>query len=171
MVSGRGSHWPEEQLDPCMGANRQPAGGAKRSRLRLGYLFGAVCPSRGKAAALIMPICNTAAMNHHLCEISSQVAADAHAVVILDRASWHNSHGLVLPSNITLLALPPYSPELNPVERIWHYLRSHWLANSIFPSLADIMDACETAWNRFAADHALIRSLCAVGWAPASSAP
>ena len=59
------------------------------------YVFGAVCPSQGKAAALIMPICNTAAMNHHLCEISSQVAADAHAVVILDGASWHNSHGLV----------------------------------------------------------------------------
>lgn len=135
------------------------------------YLFGAVCPSQGKAAALIMPVCNTAAMNHHLSEISSQVAADAHAVVILDGAGWHSSHGLVLPSNITLLALPPYSPELNPVERVWHYLRSHWLANSIFPSLVDIMDACETAWNRFAADHALIRSLCAVGWAPASSAP
>ena len=120
------------------------------------YVFGAVCPSQGKAAALIMPICNTAAMNHHLCEISSQVAADAHAVVILDGASWHNSHGLVVPGNITLLALPPYSPELNPVERIWHYLRSHWLANSVFPSLADIMDACEMAWNRFAADHAFI---------------
>ena len=83
------------------------------------YLFGAACPSEGKAAALIMPICNTAAMNHHLSEISSQVAADAHAVVILDGASWHNSHGLVVPGNITLLALPPYSPELNPVERIW----------------------------------------------------
>ncbi len=93
------------------------------------YVFGAVCPLEGKAAALIMPICNTAAMNHHLCEISSQVAADVHAVVILDGASWHKSHGLVTPSNITLLALPPYSPELNPVERIWHYLRSHWLAN------------------------------------------
>ena len=135
------------------------------------YVFGAVCPSAGKAAALIMPICNTAAMNHHLCEISSQVAADAHAVVILDGAGWHRSQGLVVPGNITLLELPPYSPELNPVERIWHYLRSHWLANSVFISLADIMDACETAWNRFAADHALIRSLCAVGWAPASSAP
>jgi len=55
------------------------------------YLFGAVCPSEGKAAALIMPICNTAAMNHHLSEISSQVAVDAHAVVILDRAGWHRS--------------------------------------------------------------------------------
>src|SRR3982074_1850493 len=134
------------------------------------YLFGAVCPSQGKAAALIMPICNTAAMNHHLCEISSQVAADAHAVVILDGASWHNSHGLVVPSNITLLALPPYSPELNPVERIWHYLRSHWLANSVFRSLADIMDACEMAWNRFATNTGLVRSLCAVAWAPASFA-
>jgi DDE superfamily endonuclease len=80
-----------------------------------------------------MPICNTAAMNHHLCEISSQVAADAHAVVILDGASWHKSHGLVAPSNITLLALPPYSPQLNPVERVWHYLRSHWLANYAAP--------------------------------------
>ena len=135
------------------------------------YVFGAVCPSQGKAAALIMPICNTAAMNHHLCEISSQVAADAHAVVILDGASWHNSHGLVVPSNITLLALPPYSPELNPVERVWHYLRSHWLANSVFRTLADIMDACEMAWNRFATNTGLVRSLCAVAWAPASSAP
>ena len=113
------------------------------------YVFGAVCPVEGKAAALIMPVCNTAAMNHHLSEISSQVAADAHAVVILDRAGWHRSQALVVPGNITcnitLLELPPYSPELNPVERIWHYLRSHWLANTVFISLADIMDACEIA--------------------------
>jgi hypothetical protein len=101
---------------------------------------GAVCPSQGKAAVLIMPICNTAATNHHLCEISSQVAADAHAVVILDGASWHNSHGLVVPS--------------------------HWLANSVFRSLADIMDAYEMAWNRFATNTGLVRSLCAVAWAP-----
>ena len=91
-------------------------------------------------------------------------------MVILDRAGWHRSHGLVIPANVTLLELPPYSPELNPVERIWHYLRSHWLANSVFPSLAAIMDACETAWNRFANNHDLVRSLCAVTWAPASPA-
>ena len=100
-----------------------------------------------------------------------RVRLNAHAVVILDGASWHNSHGLVVPSNITLLALPPYSPELNPVERIWHYLRSHWLANSVFRSLADIMDACEMAWNRFATNTGLVRSLCAVAWAPASPDP
>ena len=134
------------------------------------YVFGAVCPAEGKAAALIMPLCNTLAMNHHLSEISRQIAGEAHAVVILDGASWHNSQGLLVPGNITLLQLPPYSPELNPVERIWHYLRSHWLANSEFRSLADIMDACERAWNRFATDRRLIRSLCAVAWAPASPA-
>jgi len=54
-----------------------------------------------------MPICNTVAMNHHLSEISSQVAADAHAVVILDGAGWHRSQGLAVPGNITLLDLPP----------------------------------------------------------------
>ena len=135
------------------------------------YLFGAVCPSHGKAAALIMPICNTAATNHHLNEISSQVAPEAHAVVILDGAGWHRSQGLVVPDNITLLELPPYSPELNPVERVWHYLRSHWLANSVFRSLADVMDACEMAWNRFATNTGWVRSLCAVAWAPAASAP
>jgi transposase len=76
----------------------------------------------------------------------------------------------VVRGNITLLELPSSSLELNPVERVWHYLRSHWLANSVFASLADIMDAGETAWNRFATNHRLIRSLCAVAWAPASPA-
>jgi hypothetical protein len=84
-----------------VGANRQPAGSTEGPRLASAYAFGAVCPSRRKAAALIMPICNTAAMNHHHSEISSQVAADAHAVVILDRAGWHRSQGLVVPDNIT----------------------------------------------------------------------
>ena len=124
------------------------------------YLFGAVCPSQGKAAALIMPICNTAAMNHHLSEISSQVAADAHAVVILDGASWHNSHGLVVPSNITLLALPPYSPELNPVERVWHYLRSHWLANWYFQPGGDhgcLRDGVEPVRRRSRLDPLALR--------------
>jgi hypothetical protein len=71
------------------------------------YVFGAVCPAEGKAAALVMPICNTLAINHHLGEISSQLGADTYAVVILDGAGWHRSHGLTVPANITLLALPP----------------------------------------------------------------
>jgi hypothetical protein len=77
----------------------------------------------------------------------------------------------VVPGNITLLELPPYSPELNPVDRIWHYLRSHWLANSVFISLADIINACETAWNRFAVDHRLDSLALRGRQVPASSAP
>src|SRR5260370_28010702 len=100
------------------------------------YLFGAVCPAEGKAAALIMPICNTLAMNHHLREISSQVASDAHAVVILDRAGWHRSQGLAVPGNITLFELPPYRPYLNPVERVWHSLRTPVLPHTASPTLA-----------------------------------
>ena len=171
MVSGRGSHRPKEQPDPSVGANRQPTGGTQGPRLRLGLCIWCGLPVAGQGGGADHADLQYRRDEPSLCEISSQVAADAHAVVILDGASWHNSHGLVVPSNITLLALPPYSPELNPVERIWHYLRSHWLANSVFRSLADIMDACEMAWNRFATNTGLVRSLCAVAWAPASSAP
>jgi len=127
------------------------------------YMFGAVCPSHGKAAALIMPICNTAAMNHHLCEISSQVAADAHAVVILDRASWHNSHGLVLPSNITLLALPPYSPELNPAERVFQELRRR-VEGRTYDTVADKQAIADAYLTDLAADPDRVRRLCAWDW-------
>jgi transposase len=72
----------------------------------------------------------------------------AHAVVILDQAGWHMSRALAVPQNITLLALPPRSPELNPVENIWQYLRENWLSNRVFESYDDIVTlACE-AWNR-----------------------
>src|SRR5882762_6460575 len=115
VVSGRGADRSEEQSDPGVGANRQTAGSPPKDLgFASAYVFGAVCPVEGKAAALIMPVCNTLAMNHHLSEISSRVttpafarAGSAHGVVILDRAGWHRSQGLVVPGNITLLELPP----------------------------------------------------------------
>ena len=84
------------------------------------HLFGAICPARGIAAAIIMPAVNTEAMSEHLKEISTQVAPGAHAVLICDGAGWHQTGGqLCVPDNITLLSLPPYSPELNPDEWVW----------------------------------------------------
>ena len=80
------------------------------------YIFGAICPAEGKGAGIVMPFCDTPAMQKHLLEISATVASDAHAVLILDRAGWHLAGALVVPENITLLPLPPRSPELNPVE-------------------------------------------------------
>src|SRR6266850_3791809 len=171
MVSGRGAHRPEEQPDPGVGANRQPAGGAEGSWLRLGLFVWCGLPVGRQSGGA-----DHADLQYRRHEPSSQRNQQSGRRRCPCRSDprscgWHRSRGLVVPDNITLLELPPYSPELNPVERIWHYLRSHWLANSVFSSLADVMDACEAAWNRFAADHALIRSLCAVAWAPASSAP
>jgi putative transposase len=83
----------------------------------------------------------------HLQEIWANVAPGARAMVILDQAGWHLSKTLKVPDNITLLPLPPRSPELNPVENIWHFIRDNWLSNRIFKSYADILDHCCYAWN------------------------
>jgi hypothetical protein len=130
------------------------------------YLFGAVCPARGVGAALVLPFVNTAAMNLHLAEISTQVAPGAHAVVTLDGAGWHQIGGkLKLPDNISLLPLPPYSPELNPVENIWQFLRQNYLANRVFDGYIAIVDACCNAWNAFVAAPDTIRSIATRTWA------
>ena len=89
------------------------------------YLFGAICPERGVGAGLVMPCADTQAMTAHLAEISAVVAPGAHAVLVRDGAGWHSSAALVVPENITLLPLPPYSPESNPVENVWQYLRQN----------------------------------------------
>ena len=130
-----------------------------------GSLFGAVCPARGTAAGLVLPFVNTAAMNAHLAEIARNVTPGAHAVLILDGAGWHGAKALVLPDNLSLLTLPPYSPELNPVENVWQYLRANWLAISVFDSYDAIVGACCTAWNRFASDPNTINSITTRSWA------
>jgi transposase len=113
-----------------------------------------------------MPQANTAAMNHHLAEISTQVAPGAHAVLVLDGAGWHQTGGaLRLPDNISLLHLPPYSPELNPVENIWQYLRQNGLSNSIFDTYETIVQRCCKAWNAFVDTPGLIASVATRQWA------
>ena len=95
-----------------------------------------------------MPCCNTEAMAAHLAEISTTVDPGAHAVLMVDQAGWHLSPKLNIPGNITLLPLPPRSPELNPVENIWQFMRDNWLSNRIFKSYDDIVALCCDAWNK-----------------------
>ena len=90
----------------------------KDCRYSWAYIFGAVCPERGVGAGLVMPYADTRTMTAHLAEISTAVAPGAHAILVLDGAGWHASAALVVPDNITLLPLPPHSPELNPVENV-----------------------------------------------------
>ena len=129
------------------------------------YIFGAICPKDGKGAALVLPWCNTAAMTLHLAEIATTIAPGAHAALLVDQAGWHLSHKLVVPSNITLIPLPPKCPELNPVENIWQFMRDNWLSNRVFTSYDNIVDHCCDAWNKLTDQPWKIMSIGLRDWA------
>ena len=130
------------------------------------YIFGAICPARAVGAAVLMPAANAEAMNEHLKEISTQVSAGAHAVLVCDNAGWHQrGKQLVVPDNITLLPLPPYSPELNPMENVWDYLRQNKLCAHVWDTYDDILEARKIAWNRLIADPDRIHSIGTRAWA------
>ena len=128
------------------------------------YIFGAACSERGKAAGLVMSYVNTEAMTLHLMEVSKAVATDAHGLLIADGAGWHDSKDLKVPDNITILKLPPYSPELNPMENVWQYLRANKLAFAVFDSYEEILEKCCEAWNFFANDPERINSIMHRDW-------
>ena len=110
-------------------------------------------------------------MNLHLKEISTQVMQGAHAVVTLDGAGWHQQGDkLKVPDNISLLPLPPYSPELNPQENIWQFLRQNYLANRVYETCAELVDACCEAWNDLIATPQRITSIASREWAKAVTA-
>ena len=140
---------------------RQPAD----QRYESAYLFGAICPARGVGAALALPGVNTPAMQAHLDEIARLVAPGAHAALLLDRAGWHITDKLKVPANITLILLPPRSPELNPVENIWQYMRANWLSNRVFDTYDDIIDAACQAWNKLVTMPNVISSIGTRKWA------
>jgi hypothetical protein len=130
------------------------------------WLFGAVCPARGAAAGLVLPQVSAEAMNLHLAEISTQVAPNAHALVLLDGAGWHQQGGrLKIPGNLTLLPLPPYAPELNGAESLWEYLRGNRLSHKVWDSHDAIVEDCSAAWRDLAASPERIKSLASRDWA------
>jgi len=130
------------------------------------YIFGAICHDRKVGAAIIMPTANVEAMTEHLKEISVQVAHGAHAVVVCDGAGWHQrGKRLQVPDNITLLPLPSYSPELNPMENIWDYLRGNKLSRRVWDSYEAILAACKDAWLFLVNDLQRIDSISYRSWA------
>ena len=129
------------------------------------WLFGAVCPERRTGAAVVMPEVNTEAMEAHLAEISRNVSQAAHAVLVLDGAGWHSSARLRVPDNVSLLPLPRYAPELNPVENVWEYLRQTWLSHRVWDSYDAVVDACCNAWNMLMRMPEQIASITTRAWA------
>ncbi len=117
----------------------------------------------------MLPKANTKAMQMHIEEISRNVAARAHAVVLMDRAGWHKTDKLRTPENLTIVLLPSRAPELNPVENIWQYLRQNWLSNRVFEDHDAILEAGCNAWNRLLAEPTAIREIATRGWAMGQS--
>jgi transposase len=112
-----------------------------------------------------LPHANTEAMRWHLAEIGRHVRPGAHAVLVLDRAGWHGAAALAVPENITLLPLPPYSPELNPLENVWQYLRQNQLSLRVWDDDTAIVDTCCEAWNDLVAMPERLASLTRREWA------
>ncbi len=112
------------------------------------YLFAACRPGTDEAFALALPRATTEAMAVFLAAFAQQLAPGVHAVLLLDRAGWHLTPKLAVPDTITLLPLPACSPELNPVERIWLYLRERFLSHRLHRDYTAVLDAACAAWNR-----------------------
>jgi len=104
-------------------------------------------------------------MQIHLTEISKSVTKGYHAVIVMDKAGWHLANNLAIPSNISILKLPPYSPELNPMEQVFQQLRKLKLSNACYNDFDDIDNACVEAWNSFVGVKGNIKRLASRKWA------
>jgi transposase len=138
----------------------RPPGLADR-RFESAYIFAAVRPATGDDFALVLPRVSAKAMSTFLAEFARTVPDDMHVVMVLDGAGWHNARALKVPECMTLVPLPPYSPELNPVERVWLYVRERFLSHRLLANYDAVVDACCRAWNALTAETGRIKSLCA----------
>lgn len=103
------------------------------------YAYGAVEPLTGESFFLVMPYCNTNCMNIFLQDLSEKYPNDK-IVLVCDGAAWHKAKALIIPDNIHLIFIPPYTPEMNPIEQIWKEIRKRGFKNEVFHTLDDVMN-------------------------------
>lgn len=128
------------------------------------YAYSAVCPATGETYSIISPLNNTAAMNAFLQMFTDQYKQNR-IILILDGAAWHRSKELSLPENIKLLFLPAYSPQLNPVEHIWDYIREQKQFNNYtFNSLEEVEQRLENTLSQLHQEKEIVSSLCNFNW-------
>lgn len=111
---------------------------------------------------MVLPWTDTEMMQLHLDAISEQVGPERHIVLVLDNAGWHTTEKLLIPPNITLLPLPPYTPELNVIERLWHWIKSHEFGNRIYPDYESLLEEVARMWSGLSEER--IRSVCSSSW-------
>lgn len=128
------------------------------------YIYAAVEPGTDNAFALILPDANSASMQAFLDDFAATIARGEHVALVLDGAGWHNGKALRVPTNITLVPLPPYSPELNPVERVWLYLKQRFLSMRMLNDYNTILTAASKAWKRLCREVGRMTSLTSFPW-------
>jgi transposase len=135
------------------------------------YLFVlvAVCAATGSASALIMPTLNAAVVNLFLEQFARERPVGVHAVLIWDGAGYHTASTLVVPANVSLILLPPYSPELNPVENLWHYLRSHDWSNRVYGGYEELREEAVRSLCRVCLDVERMKTVCAADYVALSA--
>ena len=148
---------------------QRPPGTADQ-RFTFAYLFAASEVETDNAFALILPEVHTDAMQVFLDRFAATIPDTDHVALFLDRAGWHGANALKIPDCITLVALPAYSPELNPVERIWEYLKERYLSHRLLDDYDAIVDAAEVAWKKLTAEAGRLASLTWTPWAPRENA-
>jgi len=114
---------------------------------------------------LLSPHINTDVTNVFLKQFDRELQSDVHVVLVWDRAGFHISKELKTPANFTVVPLPAYSPELNPVENLWHYFHSHYWANRIYDDYDDLCAAAVVAWQNAALNPDIIKSVCRASYA------
>lgn len=125
------------------------------------WVLGTVCPETGHAEGLLSPQLNTKIVNEFLRQFAQTVPADEHAVMLWDGAGFHASKQLRVPDNVTVVTLPAYSPELNPIENLWHYLKSHYWGNRAYDDYDALEQAAVDAWEKAVLDPELMKTVCA----------
>lgn len=127
------------------------------------YAFGAVSPHDGTLDTLVLPVVTAEAMTIFLAEVA-QRHQEEFILMFLDGAGWHRAKRLVIPENMRLEALPPYSPQLNPMEHLWEELREKWFANEVFDSLNSVEDRLVEALVALEGNQNLVASTTGFDW-------
>ena len=140
----------------------RPIVGARLER-KFSYAFAAVSPHDGVMDSLLLPWVNAETMSLFL-SVVAQRHADEQIVMVMDQAGWHIAGDLVVPDNMRVVLLPPYSPELNPAEHLWKALREDCFANTVFPSLGAVEDALTVGLRALESDADRTQKLAGFDW-------
>lgn len=136
---------------------------AKRFVREYCYAFAAVSPHDGLLDSLVLPSVGADVMSIFLAEVARR-HRDERILMLLDGAGWHRAKDLVLPDNIRLIPLPPYSPELNPVEHLWDEISEKWFGNLVFDSLRAVEDRLVEALATLENNPQRVKPMVAFPW-------